>query len=215
MGRETMLFRSTKPSPSMGEGVAAVLVLVLLLTLSGCGGLPGEAPSPAPPSATEVTKSVEQNGRFVSLVGPRGTHGAPFLGVPSTNFFTLRTLIDTRTGETAHQLYVEDSYFGAKRNWQSAHDRAGAELRFVPISVNEISCNPGCSYAEEFAATLPDALLRANPRGIEVTFDANSGDRKTIAVPGALIQKQLAAVDAARATLPQAAATPAPAPALR
>src|SRR5437870_809332 len=154
----------------------------LLLALSACGGL-SSAPPVAVQSATEVTRSVEQDGKFIGLVGPRRPHAEPFLGVPGTNYYTLRSWIDTRNGETAHQLYVEDSYFGGKRNWNEARDKAGAELRFVAISINEITCGAGCSYAEEFAAALPEALLRANPQGLTVSFAAKSGDRTTIAVP--------------------------------
>ncbi len=119
-------------------------------------------------------------------------------------------LIDTRNGETVHQLYVEDSYFGAKREWNAASDKAGAVLRFVPISLNEITCDNGCSYAEEFGAELPEALLRANPQGLTVTFSAKSGAKTTITVPGELIAKQLAATDMARATLPKVAAAAPP-----
>jgi hypothetical protein len=166
-----------------------------LLSLAACT----TAPPPVIQSTTEVTKSVEQEGKFISLVGPRRQHGEPFLGVPATNFYALRSWIDTRSGETAHQLYVEDSYFGGKRDWNAAHDSAGAPLRFIEISRNEITCNPDCSYADEFAAVLPEPMLRAGLQGMGVTFDAKAGNRMTIAVPGELIAKQLAAVDAARA----------------
>src|SRR5207302_10785920 len=130
-----------------------LLAPALLIALAGCGSL-SSAPPPVVQSATEVTRSVEQDGKFISLVGPRRQHAEPFLGVPATNFYALRSWIDTRNGEMAHQLYVEDSYFAGKRNWNEARDKAGAELRFVPISVNEITCGAGCSYAEEFAAVL-------------------------------------------------------------
>jgi len=109
-----------------------------------------------------------------------------------------------------HQLYVEDSYFGAERNWEAAADPAGQKLRFIAISKNQITCENGCSYAEEFAAGLPEALLRARPQGLPITFTAHSGARQTIIVPGDLIAKQLAAVDEARVTLPTASATPPP-----
>src|SRR5260370_6393032 len=189
----------------------ALLTAALLLALAGRAGS-SSAPPPSVQPATEVARSVEQDGKFISLVGPRRQHAEPFLGVPSTNFYALRSWLDTRSGEVAHQLYVEDSYFGAKRNWEAARDKAGEKLRFVEISNNEITCNPGCSYAEEFAAALPEALLRANLQGLVVTFTAKSGADKTLIVPGDLVAKQLAAVDDARATLPTAAATPAPAP---
>jgi hypothetical protein len=182
-----------------------LLALALLIALGGCGTLSTTAPPVAAP-ASEVTRTAEQDGRFIAFVGPRRQHAEPFLGVPSTNFYALRSWVDTRTGETIHQLYVVDSYAGAERKWNAARDGEGRELRFVEISRNEITCEGGCSYAEEFAAALPEALLRASPDGLAVNFTTASGLQKLIAVSGELIQKQLAAVDAARAGRPTATA---------
>src|SRR5438046_452545 len=141
---------------------AFVAAALLLATLVGCTGLSGAPPPSAPTaSTTGVTRSTEQGGRFITFVGPRRPHGAPFLGVAGTNFSALRSSIDTKSGESVHQLYVEDSYFGAERNWEAARDPAGQALRFIHISKHEISCENGCSYAEEFAASLPETLLRA------------------------------------------------------
>ncbi len=208
------------------------LAAAVLLALTGCTGLSG-TPPPSIQSATGVTRSTEPSGRFITFVGPRRPHAEPFLGVPGTNFTALRSSIDTRTGESVHQLYVEDSYFGAERNWEAAADPAGQKLRFIAISKNQITCENGCSYAEEFAAGLPEALengcsyaeefaaglpealLRGRPQGLPITFTAHSGARQTIIVPGDLIAKQLAAVDEARATLPTASAAPPASPAPR
>ncbi len=174
----------------------------LLAALSGCGSLEG-AP---PPQKDAMTVSVEKDGRFISVVGPKRQHAEPFLGVPATNYYALRSWLDTKTGEVAHQLYVEDSYFGAARDWNAARDAQGQPLKFVPVSKNEITCDNGCSYAEEFAASLPDALLRRSPQGLAVTFSAKSSQQMTITVPTDRIEKQLAAVDAARAGRPTASA---------
>ena len=192
----------------------AVVVLVAALALAGCETAPTTAQTQP---ATAVKLGVEPGGRFVVLAGPILRHAAPYLGVASTNFYLLRSFIDTRSGQTAHQLYVEDSYPGAERNWEAARFATGEPLRFVPISKNEITCELGCSYAEEFAAALPEPLLRASPQGFAVLFTARSGAQKTIAVPPDLVAKQLAAVDQARATRPLAvtpvpAANPAPPP---
>ena len=106
-----------------------------------------------------------------------------------------------------HQLYVADSYSGAERKWNAARDAQGRELRFVPISHNEITCERGCSYAEEFAAALPEAELRnAAGVGLTVTFAARSGAQKTIAVPGELVRAQVTALDRVRAGLATAGA---------
>ena len=199
----------------MKTPIALAAAALLLAALAGCAGLPS-APPPGIQSASAVTRATEQDGRFITFIGPKRPHAEPFLGVPGTNFTALRSSIDTRNGETVHQLYVEDSYFGAKRDWEAARDPAGQTLRFTHISKNQISCDNGCSYAEEFAASLPEALLRASVQGklagLAISFTAHSGARQTIIVPGDLILKQLAAVDEARAALPAASATPPPIP---
>ncbi|HEV8679552.1 MAG TPA: hypothetical protein VGQ90_09275 [Stellaceae bacterium] len=181
----------------------------LSLALAGCGTI-ANLPPPIPPSTAEVGSSTGADGRFIAFVGPRRQHAEPFLGVPGTNFYALRSWLDTKTGERAHQLYVEDSYSGTERNWEAARDKDGNKLRFIPISKNEIICENGCSYAEEFAAELPEALLRGSSQGLAVSFTARSGATQTILEPGDLVQKQLGAVDAARTTLPVAAAAPPP-----
>ena len=186
---------------------------LLLLALTGCGLASGPPPRIQP--ADVVTISAEQGGRFLAFVGPRHEQAPPFLGVPNTNFYALRSWLDTRTGAHVTQLYVEDSYFGAKRDWDAARDAAGQKLKFIPISQNEITCDNGCSYAEEFAAELPDALLRASGKGLTIIFTAKSGAEKTIAVPGAFVEKQRLALAAARANLPTAAAAAAAPPAPR
>ncbi len=114
-----------------------------------------------------------------------------------------------------NQLYVSDSYDGAERNWDAAHDAAGHPLVFIPISRHEITCATGCSYVEEFAANIPESELRANPDGLRVAFTDAAGGEKTISVSAGQIAAQLAAVEAQRrAVLPAAAsveATPLPA----
>ncbi|HYZ41057.1 MAG TPA: hypothetical protein VE687_10595 [Stellaceae bacterium] len=145
------------------------------------------------------------------MIGTRMQHAPPFLGVPETNFYCLRSFVDRQTGETLHQLYVSDSYSGAERHWNAAHDGAGHPLRFLDISAQEITCTGGCSYAEEFAADIPENELRANPQGLKVTFTARSGAEKTIQVSGSQIAAQLAAVDARRNPAPPVANRAAPA----
>jgi hypothetical protein len=189
--------------------IALFAAPALLAVLSACTGVP-DTPAASGQLATAVARSVGQGGKFIALVGARRQHAEPFLGVAGTNFFALRSMIDTRNGETAHQIFVEDSYFGAERNWEAAHDGRGGKLRFIPISKNEITCGNGCSYAEEFAAALPETLLRAGPQGLAVGFTAHSGATKTVTVPGDLVANQLAAVAEARAGLPTASATPPP-----
>jgi hypothetical protein len=206
---------------TLRQGFAAALFGAML---SACAQLPPiEVPPPAiaPPAAAAARPPVtpaapansELSARFIGFVGPKLQHDPPFLDIPYTNFSCLRSFLDRQTGETAHQLYVADSYFGAERGWDGAHDAAGNALPFTHISTDKITCENGCAYEEDFAATLPEAALRSSAGGLAVTFTARSGKTMTIDLSGEEIANQLAAVDAQRRRLtPQSAATPAPAP---
>ncbi|HMD63715.1 MAG TPA: hypothetical protein VKF83_07060 [Stellaceae bacterium] len=191
-----------------GRGIRAAS---LGLALAACAQLPPPG-APAQPSAGAVAPARDDTiSRFVGLIGTRAQHAPPFLGVPETNFYCLRSFVDRQTGETRHQLYVSDSYSGAEQHWDAARDGAGRTLRFVEISRDQITCDGGCSYAEEFAADIPESELRANPQGLEVIFTARSGAEKTIPVSGSQIAAQIAATNAAHSPeQPAPAVTPSP-----
>ena len=173
-----------------------ILAASLGLALAACAQAPPPQ-APARPSVAAVASAREDiPSRFVGLIGTRAQHAPPFLGVPETNFYCLRSFLDRQTGETRDQLYVSDSYSGPERHWDAARDGAGHALRFFEITRHEISCDGGCSYTEEFAADIPESELRANPQGLKVTFSAHSGAEKTITISGSQISAQLAAVDA-------------------
>jgi hypothetical protein len=174
----------------------------LALALGGCGLFRHEEKLAPQPGADQVSLTKEQDGKFLAFVGPRLLHAAPFLGVDDTNYFALRSWLDTRTGETAHQLYVEDSYYGSPYRWDGAQETDRGDLRFIPISRNEITCELGCSYADEFAAVLPEDLLRARrDSGLSVTFTSQTGRTLTVNVPPHFIAEELSAVDTTRAAL--------------
>ncbi len=138
---------------------------LVALALGGCAILHPEEKLPPAPQAQGVELTKEQGGRFIAFVGPRLQHTEMFLGVTDTNYFALRSWLDNKTGEVAHQLYVEDSYYGGPYLWNGARDADNKPLRFIAISRNEITCDLGCAYADEFAAELPDAYLRAPRQG--------------------------------------------------
>jgi hypothetical protein len=195
-----------------------VAAAILAAALGGCSLMPNEKLAPQP-GADQVEMTKEQGGKFLAFVGPKLQHTEAFLGVEDTNYFCLRSWLDTRNGEVLHQVYVEDSYYGSPYRWDGAHDADNKKLRFIAISRNEISCDQGCSYADEFAAALPEDLMRAHrDNGLTVTFTAQTGKTLSVAVPGRFIAEELTAVDASRAALAanakaaQAAAPTAPAP---
>jgi len=200
--------------------LAAILAAA---ALGGCSLIQLDEKLAPQPGADQIQLSKEQGGKFLAFVGPKVLHTELFLGVEDTNYFCLRSWLDTRNGEVAHQVYVEDSYYGAPYRWNGAHDADNKTLRFIPISRNEISCDQGCSYADEFAAALPEDLLRAHrDSGLSVTFTALTGKTLTVNVPGRFIAEELIAVDQTRTALAAnakaaqaapAADAPAPAPA--
>src|SRR5262249_35626897 len=145
-------------SPGMTLGRSPVLAILLGMALTGCAQTnPGRSDAAA---GTD-----EPSARFIGVIGTRAQHSPPFLARAGPNFYCLRSFIDRRTGEVEHQLYVSDSYSGAPRRWNAARDGAGLPLRFIEIGRNEITCDGGCSYLEEFAASIPESELRANPKG--------------------------------------------------
>jgi hypothetical protein len=181
-----------------------VVAASLGLALAACAQ-PRDTDAPVQPSAKvgSIASAREDiKSRFVGVIGTRAQHAPPFLGVPDTNFYCLRSFIDRQTGEIRHQLYVSDSYSGIERRWDAARDGAGHALRFVEISREQITCDGGCSYAEEFAADIPESELRANPQGLKVVFTAGSGAEKTIAVSGGQISAQLASIDSKQSPAP-------------
>ncbi len=183
--------------------------MLLGSALAACAQLPPPQ-DPARPGAATASTRETASPRFIGIIGTRAQHSPPFLGVPQTNFFCLRSFVDSQTGETQHQLYVSDSYSGAERRWKAARDDAGRPLRFIEIGRNEITCDGGCSYLEEFAASIPESELRASPQGLTVVFLAGSGTEKRISVSGAQISAQFAAVDNGRNSVRPAAAPAAP-----
>ncbi len=183
--------------------------MLLGSALAACAQLPPPQ-DPAGPGTAAASARETASPRFIGVIGTRAQHAPPFLGVPETNFFCLRSFVDSQTGETQHQLYVSDSYSGAERRWKAARDDAGRPLRFIEIGRNEITCDGGCSYLEEFAASIPESELRASPQGLTVVFLAASGAEKRISVSAAQISAQFAAVDNGRNSVRPAAAPAAP-----
>jgi hypothetical protein len=180
---------------------------LLALALGGYAGLyPDEKVAPQP-TAPGVEISKQQGGRFIAFVGPKQQHTGPFLDVPDTNFFCLRSWLDNKTGEVAHQLYVENSYYGGPFLWNDVRDtKSNASLKFIPISRNQISCERGCSFDDEFAASLPEDYLRAHRDGFAVTFIAENNKTLEVKVPPELVTAELNAVDAVREVAAKTAA---------
>jgi hypothetical protein len=184
---------------------------LVALMLNACAYLQPEEKLPPPPQAPGVELTKMQNGRFIAFVGERRQHTAKFLDVEDTNFFAMRSWYDNKTGEAAYQLYVADSYFGGPFKWDGVHDANNTTLKFIPISRNQITCEQGCSYADEFAVELSEDYLRAHQDGLAIIFTSSDGKNLPVNVPADLVGAQLAAVDTVRGIAAKNGATPPPA----
>lgn len=186
---------------------------VLMLALGACAQLPGSGgrtlPPPASAGAKPAAPVVRATAlkRYVEIIGPKIRYSPPFLGVKQTNYYLLRSWLARDTGRVATQIYVTDSYPGAERGFTAAYDASGQPLPFVSILRDQITCGNGCSWAEEFAATLPESVLEAGGQDYAVTFATRSGQRQTIHIAPAVLARQRAAVAAERARLRHASAS--------
>src|SRR5260370_36345217 len=132
-----------------------ILAVSLGSALAACAQ-PPPAGAPAQPSAAAVVPAREDApSRFVGLIGTRAQHAPPFLGVPETNFYCLRSFLDRQTGETRHQLYVSASYSGPERRWAAAPDRGGRALAPPRVPRNRTTCDARCSPVKAFAPRTP------------------------------------------------------------
>ncbi|HZU91805.1 MAG TPA: hypothetical protein VE993_21310 [Stellaceae bacterium] len=171
---------------------------VAALALGACARHP--APAVSSPDATVRMAALP---RYIEIVGPRAQHAPPFLGVPETNFFVLRSWLDRESGRATTQLYVSDSYEGPQKGWNAAYGPAGTALPFVAIRRDEIGCRRVCAWVEDFAARIPEHRLDAASGGLAVTFAALSGATKTVTVTPRQIHAQRAAIAAARLRSPE------------
>ncbi len=131
-----------------------LLAAALTTALTACSPM---ASGPPDAGRSVVLAREDVSPAFIGFIGPKAQHAPPFLDTAGTNFYCLRSFLDRRTGETTHQLYVSDSYFGIERNWNAARDSTGTELPFVAVSRDEIACDTGCP-------SLPSAHRRGDRR---------------------------------------------------
>ncbi len=117
---------------------------------------------------------------------------------PETNFFCLRSFHrppnrrDRRPALCLENLSDWSRAIGTPR---MDGIRAGAEIHSDPAATRSSCREEGnCSYAEEFAAAIPESDLRQNPKRLSVTFTDHAGDAQTINISAEQIAAQLTAL---------------------
>lgn len=163
----------------------AVAVVIICSLLVSCGG--------APLQKQTVGTQDDQYSPSATIVGTK-LFDNPFGGVSKEWF--IRSFIDKKTGAVTHQLYVETSYIGDWKYYQSANDDTAAPLPFIVIDREVGDCTGGCSLEETFALGLQGSVLRAKAAtGYSVKISAHDGTAFILSVPPGQIQPQLAAID--------------------
>jgi len=81
--------------------------------------------------------------------------------------------------------------------WSRANTQDAQQLEFVSIRRAVISCGSytGCSYSEDFGATIPDTILKARLDGFSVKFYAQTGKEMVITLTSQQIRQQLKAIE--------------------
>ena len=106
---------------------------------------------------TAVALSTRQGGRFDRCLTDRaGSMPSRFSASPRPTSIACAAAIDRRNRRDRTTSFTCPTAIPARaRGWNAARDARGRPLRFIPISQDEITCQPSCSYAEEFAAAIP------------------------------------------------------------
>jgi hypothetical protein len=178
----------------------SILVLCMVMLL-GCQASPGTTtrqsnrpapqipPEPPLPTVKVEDSQFEPAAKFTGIAVTYGGMGE--------NAYFLRSWVHKTTGHVQHQLYVADSYEGSWALWNAANSQTAQSLEFIPISRKVVSCGAysRCSYAEDFAVTIPDAMLREHQDGLAVKFYAKSGREMVLKLTARQIRRQLMAID--------------------
>jgi hypothetical protein len=148
----------------------------------------------AAPRVPTVQVTTDQFSKDVKFFGPlEGVN--PFGG--TSRLYRLRTWVNKETKTIEHQLYVDVSYIGGWRWYQTAADETAQDLKVLAISSNVSSCSTfGCSLSETVGIDIDDATLRVHASGgLRVKLNAKSGDSLIIELSATQVRLQVEAVD--------------------
>jgi hypothetical protein len=155
----------------------------------------GSSSSPSLGTSVQV-----ENSQFESFVKFQGIEerypGSEF------NSYLLRSWVNKTNNQAKHQLYVSNYYNGSWTVWVNANSQDAQPLEFVSISRDVIFCgaDTGCSYSEQFGATIPDTMLKTHQDGFSVKFYAKTGKEMVITLTSQQIRQQLKAIEAFQAS---------------
>ena len=182
--------RTMKPCWAERDATRPSLLAFLgpALLFRSCAGLRRRAPAVATP-ANAVKLTDEQDGRFIGLVGPQAQPcRARISACASTNFYLLRSFIDTRTGEIAHQLYVAGQLFRRKAQLErGARTRLASRCASSRSAATRSPASTAAPTPRNSPPRCPSRCCAPTRRASRSSSRARSGDRKTILVAADLI----------------------------
>jgi len=162
--------------------------MALLLVLAAPTALMAETPV--------VEVDTDQFERGITLLGPEQVVD-PYGETPCS--WRLRSWVDKNSHAVADQLYVEITYAGHVRRYETAMDDNADDLSVTGISRTSTgSCRSarGCVHTEIIGVALNDATLRARQAGgYRIKVKAKSGDSLILPISPTQIGLQIAAID--------------------
>lgn len=153
------------------------LIVLLFALLSGC----------APTIRTSILIENDEYKPTITILGPEQIIDCNF-GKSICSYYMLRTVIDKKSGQYSHQLYVSVAYFGDWAFFERAYLLGGKELQFAEIERRVIDCeSETCKMRETFGATIPPEITKS---GFSVRFFSKNGEGISVVYPDSLCSIQ-------------------------
>ena len=105
----------------------------------------------------------------------------------------LRTFYNPKTRTANNQLFVIIYYSHDWRIYYSVYSRDNSPYRFIPIA-DDVWCNRGCTYTEQFAIAIPVDDMAQHPGGMDFRVYCKKGDPLIIHLTSEQIRLQLESI---------------------
>lgn len=155
-----------------------LIIAFLAISMIGCAKTPRIDRNDPLSIAQQITYSIDQYNKTISLKGPNGNTHPDAQG----GEVFLRTTIGLNGDLQTLQVYGIYRYYGEWAFLDRATDINGNQMKFVQIDRDVLSCSStlyGCLYSEHFALNIsPDYLMSAQKNGIAFKAYGKAGSKE-------------------------------------
>ncbi len=131
---------------------------------------------------------------FITVNGSSVDAKHKFFDLEKENW-SIRSVVNKKSGAVAHQLYVNFTYFGSWSWFDYASDEDAKELVVTRIASDVFTCEAGCMLRETVGIALDESVLRLKMQsGYEIKVSAKNGQSHIIKVTSEQIRAQLLAL---------------------